>query len=67
MKHKTHDERIRLATDVHTELMDLTFKMHMTEEVDFHHVMDLLREAYSNQLTLINLLKEYENQNGGNC
>lgn len=63
MENKNHDERIRKAGDNHVELMDLTFRMHMTEDVDFHEVMDLIREIYKDQLTLINLLNKYESEN----
>lgn len=60
MVNKTHDERIREAGEKHTELMDLTFRMHWTEKVDYNHVMDLLREVYEDQLELINLVNKYE-------
>ena len=56
MQNNEKDKRIRHATDIHTELMEIVYKMYMTEEVDFHRAMELLREAYSDQLTLINEL-----------
>jgi hypothetical protein len=58
-----HDKQIRKATDIHTELMDLCYKMYMTEEADFNRVIQLLRDSYSNQLVLINTLKEKEEEN----
>lgn len=50
------NEKIKNATDTHTELMDLVFKMYCCEDVDFGHVTNLLRKAYSDQLSLINAL-----------
>ena len=66
MMTKTHDERIREAGDKYVELMDLTFRMHMTEEIDFNRVMELLRSVYSDQLELINLVNKYEKENSSN-
>lgn len=62
MEKRNHDERIRKAGENHVELNDLVFRMHMTENVDFHKVMDLIREMYKDQLTLINLLHKYESE-----
>lgn len=60
MRHKTYDERIERTEDIHTELMDLIFRMHMDEDVDYHEVMNLLKDSYTNQLVLISMLHEYE-------
>lgn len=60
MEKRNHNERIKKASENHVELMDLTFRMHMTEEVDFNKVMELIREIYKDQLTLINMLRTYE-------
>ena len=57
---KTHDERVKLATDNHTDLMELVYKMYMKEEVDFHTVIELLRESYTNQLLLLELMRKDE-------
>lgn len=60
MQSKIYTERIERTENIYIELMDLVFRMQMNENVDYHKVMSLLKESYTDQLTLIDTLYKYE-------